>query len=140
MVALMSDELACVNTLNRFFRALDDCAYEACTDLLSENGSWIRQGKPLVGRTALLETLRARPAGLLTRHIISNMIVTRISQTTYDATFYSTVFAHQTKTGDEIPPVSLPAAISVFKAKLKYENDQWLICALQSSPTFKQRD
>lgn len=134
----ISVEFLSTNTLNLFFRALDDCAYKECAELLSETGVWIRQGKPLTGPQMLLEALRARPSDLLTRHIISNMLVKPVCGEFVHATFYCAVFAYQGEPTNGVPPVSLPTIISVYDAQLKCEKGRWLIQSLRSSPSFKQ--
>src|SRR5450759_1230854 len=77
-----------------FFRSLDDCQYEALTALMAPDGVWYRQGKELRGLSMVMEAMKERPAGLTTRHIVSNFAVDIADQNHATASHYLTVFAH----------------------------------------------
>lgn len=72
-------ELACSVTTVRFFHFLDRRNYDAVAALLTADGTWVRQGRALAGPEAVLEALRARPAGFTTRHLLSNIVVDLVS-------------------------------------------------------------
>jgi hypothetical protein len=70
-----ADTVACVQLANRFFHHLDRGEYEEICDLFVPDGVWARRGEDIVGRAALLKALNARDARLVTRHLVSNVVV-----------------------------------------------------------------
>lgn len=62
--------------LHAFFQLLDERRYEDLSTLFLPEGRWLRQGRWLEGRGAILAALQARPAGMRVRHLLSNVIVT----------------------------------------------------------------
>jgi hypothetical protein len=65
--------------LHRFFHQLDEGRYEAMLAQFTDDGRWLRQGKWLEGREQIGATLAARPAGVATRHVMSNGYITELS-------------------------------------------------------------
>lgn len=122
--------------LNRFFQCLDDGRYEALSALMAQDGVWHRQGKALKGPAGVLEAMRARPAGLATRHLVSNLVVDAATEDRADAVFYVTVYAH---TGSATPaPVELPLQIVVFRQSMTRTAEGWRIAELSSTPAFRR--
>ena len=66
---------ACADVACRFFRYLDRRHYDELAGLFAPDGIWVRQGAQLRGRDAIVAALAQRPAGLVTRHLISNVWV-----------------------------------------------------------------
>jgi hypothetical protein len=62
-----------VETVVRFYRHLDDRAYDKLVALLDEAGEWHRQGTALHGRVAVLNALSQRPATLRIHHLLTNL-------------------------------------------------------------------
>ncbi|WP_167784595.1 nuclear transport factor 2 family protein [Ramlibacter rhizophilus] len=57
---------------------LDERRYEEIADMFVPQGRWLRQGRWLEGREAILAGLRARPADMRVRHLFSNVWVTAV--------------------------------------------------------------
>ena len=62
--------------LHVFFSHLDERRYDALTAMFLPEGRWLRQGRWIEGRVAILQAMQARPASTRVRHIISNVLVT----------------------------------------------------------------
>ena len=65
--------------LHRFFHQLDEGLYEAMLAQFTDDGRWLRQGRWLEGREAIGAALAARPAGIATRHVMSNGYIAELS-------------------------------------------------------------
>ena len=68
----MHAEWECVKVLTYFFNSLDDRRFADLAACMTETGVWVRQGKPLEGRSAILSALAERSSTVSTRHLISN--------------------------------------------------------------------
>ncbi|MFT8247117.1 nuclear transport factor 2 family protein [Roseomonas sp. BN140053] len=122
--------------INRFFHCLDDGRYEELSDLMAPEGIWHRQGKELKGPGMVLEAMRARPASLATRHVVTNLVVDARADDLVEAAFYVTVYGHS---GGTIPaPLELPLHVSLYRETLTGSADGWHIAEITSSPTFKR--
>lgn len=69
------DVIQLMQGLNTFFGHLDERRYEELAAMFPPGGRWLRQGKWLEGRAAILAAMNARSASVRVRHIISNVIV-----------------------------------------------------------------
>ncbi|MBC7482220.1 MAG: nuclear transport factor 2 family protein [Rhizobacter sp.] len=75
MSSRLEDEAACTRLCIDFANHLDARRYEAVLDLFTEDGSLDRMGTVFAGRTAIEGFLAARPAGMTTRHLCTNVRV-----------------------------------------------------------------
>jgi uncharacterized protein (TIGR02246 family) len=81
----------------------DTQQYEAFAALFADDGELVRPGgQPLQGRTAIVESYRARPAGRITRHLVTNTLVHLDSPTAAHA--ISTVLLWTGSASDEAGP------------------------------------
>ncbi len=73
---LIPVDAACVGdltqSLHAFISHLDERRYDDLAAMFAPEGRWLRQGRWLEGRDAILEALAARPAGMRVRHVMSN--------------------------------------------------------------------
>lgn len=112
-------EREATTVVHRFFRHLDDGDYGALAALMAPEGVWHRQGKMLRGPTMVLEAMKARPAGVTTRHLVTNMLVDVADPDHAGASCYITVYAHTgEKKPDEPAPMELPLQIGTYRIKL----------------------
>ncbi len=58
--------------LHAFISHLDERRYDELLAAFAPQGRWLRQGRWLEGRDAILQALQARPAGMRVRHVMSN--------------------------------------------------------------------
>jgi hypothetical protein len=99
-VGIMTDEKiilierACERLVVDFAYFSDRREYEPLAALFAENGVMRRpSGDPLIGRAAILESYRSRPAGRITRHICTNIRVTVESDTLAHGLTYAVVYS-----------------------------------------------
>ncbi len=72
----------CSQLIARFARSNDDRDADALAGMFTEDGVFVRPTKPddpYKGREAIREAFRAKPASLVTRHLVANVIVDVIS-------------------------------------------------------------
>jgi SnoaL-like domain len=125
--------------IHLFFRHLDDNDYEALTALMTADGLWHRQGKELRGRPMVMEAMQARPLGLVTRHIVSNLLVEATDRNHADASVYLTVFAHTADPAAKPPyPMALPNLLAVYRIELLRQAERWYLRQIASTPIFRR--
>ena len=77
LVERWSAEQACRDLVIRGAALIDACDYEAFAALFLDDGELVRPGAASVrGRAAIVTAYRARPPDRMTRHLISNSLVT----------------------------------------------------------------
>jgi hypothetical protein len=86
------DVVQLTQRLHAFFGHLDECRFDELTAMFLPEGRWLRQGQWLAGREAILAAMRARPATVRVRHVISNVVVTRRSADEADVQAYMTAY------------------------------------------------
>jgi hypothetical protein len=119
----------------RFFHYLDGGDYDKLAGLFAADGVWHRQGKALREPEAVLEAMHARPAGMVTQHVASNVVVDATDADHADATLYLTVFAHA---GAVPAPIEPPAQVGIYRERLVRTADGWRIGEITSLPKFRR--
>ncbi len=123
----------------RFFHHLDSREYDKLAGLFAADGVWHRPGKELCGRTAIMEAMHARPAGLITQHIATNIVVDVVDADHAEATLYLTVFSHAGGAAPQTPaPVELPNLVGIYREKMIRTPDGWRISEITSRPNFRR--
>ena len=90
------DQLAINEVITRFFRALDANDPAKAGDLFTESATLDhgRPGAPLIhGRDAIVEDMRKRPGGRVTRHIISGILIEAVSATHANVSIVNAIHA-----------------------------------------------
>jgi ketosteroid isomerase-like protein len=127
------------NLVHRFFRHLDDCAYDKLAALMARDGVWHRQGKALAGPAMVQEAMKGRPAALMTRHLVSNLLVDAVDADHAEASCYVTVYAH---TGehkpDEPAPLEQPLQIMTYRIRLTRTADGARIDEIAGKVAFRK--
>jgi hypothetical protein len=140
MISVQSTEayIACADVLHRFYRALDTGDYQSLANLMLADGVWERQGKRLEGRGAIMEALNDRSPGLITAHLVSNLVVDCIDGRTAIASAYITVLRHEGD-GSSVGPVPVPAprAVQFCRDRLMLTEDGWRIAEKTSKAIFR---
>lgn len=77
--ATAEDIVHLTQRLHAFFNHLDERRYDDLAAMFLPDGRWLRQGRWLDGPEAILDALRARPATMRVRHMVSNVVVNGIS-------------------------------------------------------------
>jgi SnoaL-like domain len=124
----------------RFFYYLDERLYENLAALMAADGVWTRQGERLHGPAMVLAALKERPPGLMTRHVISNILIDLPEPTRAEASFYMTVFRRDGELPVDGPaPMELPHVVALCRQKLSQGEQGWRIDALTATPTFRRQ-
>jgi hypothetical protein len=122
-------EWACTRLINRYTLLNDAGDWEGLVALFTEDGLYARPtqpGKAIIGREALLETYRSRPADMVTRHVVSNVVVDVESET--EARAMSVILLYRgTAPADASLPLHNPTdpLIGTFKDRLRKTADGW---------------
>lgn len=75
LLATADDVMQLTQCLYAFFSHLDERRFDALTAMFLPEGRWLRQGRWLEGRAAILEAMHARPASMRVRHLLANVRV-----------------------------------------------------------------
>ncbi len=121
----------------RFFLHLDEQQYDEVSQMMAPAGTWLRNNVLLKGPEGVREAMRSRPAGLTTRHLITNIVVDIADSDHAEVTYYMTVFVHA---GDAKPTgpmkMDVPMHVSIFRQKVARVSGAWRIAELSGTPTF----
>jgi ketosteroid isomerase-like protein len=96
----------CNTLIHRFAERNDARDVDAVAALFVEDAVFIRPtapDKPVKGREAIREQLRARPPGRMTRHICANTVVTVVGPEEATATSYVLLFTAENAEGAALP-------------------------------------
>lgn len=119
----------CTALIMRFAERSDARDAEALAAMFTEDGVFARPtlpDKPYVGRAAILEGFRARPVTLLTRHIVTNVIVTPVSANEATAESYILLYTAQQAEGAALPvPANPKQLIGNFRDAIMREAGVW---------------
>ena len=132
-------EAAIGRVIMEFFHCLDDTQFDALVQLFAPEGVWHRQGQVLRGRAMVREALARRPAGTVTRHLVTNLLVTHLEDERSVAKFYMTVFRREADTLVDGPvPMELPHMVAACEMVLAYLGNAWRIMELKAVPSFRR--
>lgn len=118
------------------YSLMDQGRYEETAALFTEDAVWVRGGKPVAGRGAILGALQQRPATDLSRHLVTNVLVELHSDTEGSGTACF-VPLRGSKRDDgtvAIPPITNVGDLSF---KFRKEVDGWKIAHLLPTMIFK---
>lgn len=93
--------------VNSFSHCIDKGRYGELAELFTEDGEFDRVGQVLRGRAEILQAMNNRHA-FLTRHVIANLLFTRVDADAAEATMYVANFVGQTPAGDGPVAYALP--------------------------------
>ena len=129
-------ELACQRLAIAAYSLMDQGLYDETAALFTEDAVWVRGGRPAAGRPAILASLNQRPAGDVSRHLVTNVLV-RVqsdSEATATACFVPLRGARRDDGTVATPPVTNVGDL-VFR--FRREADGWRIAHLQPTMIFK---
>jgi hypothetical protein len=121
-------EWACTHLTHRFAQHLDARDYEAVVALFSEDGSLARPSNPndvTAGRAALLAAYKARPAGKVTRHFITNTVIDVDSPTEAHGTCYILMYTALPAEGGERMQAEPVQAIGAYHDRFVLVDGEW---------------
>lgn len=108
------ERLAACERLALFYQALDRSDYPACLDCFAPDGSWMRLGKDHVGHEAVARVLEERPAALMVRHLLTNLVARPGADGTAEVSAYVTVHTHKFESGTVTPPGPVKQPIGIY--------------------------
>jgi hypothetical protein len=115
------------------YSLMDRGHYEASAELFAEDATWVRGEGPVRTREGILASLHRRPPERLSRHFISNVVVTPFGSDA-EATAYM-IALH----GIRIPegPSTLPVPVAVCDLVVRFRrSEDWEITYLEPIQIF----
>jgi hypothetical protein len=134
----MLAEWECTKLINRFGAANDGRDFDALAELLAEEASYARPtdpDKPIVGRDAVVESFRARPATRITRHLFSNIVVTVESAT--EASSVCQIVLYAGAAAETGVAKSDPPLVGAFEDRFVKRDGRWLFLSRKGSLALK---
>ena len=112
----------CERLLYQLAHLTDHGPHAEIAQLFTEDGDFDRDGTVVVGRQALRDLYSQRPASLMTRHMVSNIMVTVVSAEEASSQAYATVYRFRSTNGAKpVPPVTCDGPESIAEYR-----DQWV--------------
>ena len=111
--------------LHAFFGHLDERRYEELAAMFLPEGRWLRQGQWIEGRAAILAAMRARPATMRVRHVISNVLVTARSPDEAEVHAYMTAYRRM----EGQPPALF--SINLVDNLFRRQGGEWVLAEQQ---------
>jgi hypothetical protein len=123
-------ERACERVILDFVRRLDLGEPSSVAELFTEDGTWEwPDGDRLVeGRGALRKYFGSRPAGRLSRRLMSNVLVTLTSPGTAISTAYFTTYRIDGHHGGPVP-AGPPVQVGHYEDNFRVVDGSWLIAS-----------
>jgi hypothetical protein len=115
---------------------MDQGHYTETAELFTEDATWVRGGKPVSGRAAILASLNQRPGTDLTRHLITNVLIQVQSEREATGT---ACFVPLRGTKREDGTVATPQITNVGDLSFRFRREAggWRIAHLQPTMIFK---
>jgi ketosteroid isomerase-like protein len=127
---------ACQRLAVASYSLMDQGRYAETAALFTEDATWVRGGKPVTGRDNILAALHQRPATDISRHIVTNVLVTVTSEREAVAT---AMFVPLRGARREDGTVATPPITNVGDLAFRFRRDAdgWRIVHLQPTMIFK---
>lgn len=110
--------------ISQYFHGLDNRDFPAMLNCLTEDVDW-RVSSVRSGRDDVAKAMEERPTDFEVRHLITNLFIDT-NESSINAKFLITTFAHFLKEGDEVPFPMTPPLILADVATEIVETDQGL--------------
>lgn len=132
MTELQTEQIRreCERAFLQIARFTDQGPHHAIAQFFTEDGEFDRDGTVLRGRAALLDLYAKRPASLMTRHLVSNVIVSPLSNEQAVCHAYATIYRFRTADGSSpVPPVTCegPESIAEYEDQMVKTDDGWKV-------------
>lgn len=132
-------ERACERLVIDFVHRLDLGEPSSVAELFTEDGRWEwpppGDGRRAEGREALAAYFGSRPAGRLSRRIMSNILVTVTGPDTATATSYFQTYRVDGYEGGMVPAAP-PVQIGQYEDTFRREHGRWLLASRSLSLPF----
>ncbi len=129
------DYVECQRVLYRFVRALDEGKFDEVAATMADDGVWHRQGEVLKGRAAVVAALNKRGPAVLTRHMVTNIVIESTGPDSALSRCTTLVYRSEASTA---PPVKmdLPRSVADYEDRFVRRNGRWEIFERRSSRIF----
>lgn len=129
-------ERACEKLAVAAYSLMDQGRYEETSALFTEDAVWVRGGKPVAGRAAILAALHQRPETDVSRHLVTNLMIDVASdrEATGTACFMPLRGRKREDGTAATPPITNVGDLSF---RFRREPDGWRIAHLQPTMVFK---
>lgn len=119
--------IACQMLLYRFSHSLDSHDPEGVASLFTETGIWYRQGEALKGRARIIRALQARDSSVVTRHLVTNIVVEPVDRQTVSSRCTVLTYKAQKGTNRESSELGFPVSVLDYHDILTFSGDKWLL-------------
>jgi hypothetical protein len=128
-------ERACEKLAVAVYSLMDQGRYEESSALFTEDAVWVRGGKPVSGKAAILKALQQRPETDVSRHLVTNVMIVMSSEreATGTACFVPLRGARRDNGTVATPPIT---NIGDLGFTFRREADGWRIAHLQPRMIF----
>jgi hypothetical protein len=134
IVTRVATENDCHDLIIAFLGDWDRSESARIGNYFTADGVFDRVGAILSGRAAISEALRARPASILGRHIVTNFYLTKISADDAAATFYVTAYlATAEQTGVPVVHQHPQPMLLDFDSAFQRTTEGWRINQLRAA-------
>jgi hypothetical protein len=122
-------ERACERIVHAYARALDSGDMSAAADFFAEHGSFARPmapGQVIQGRETIRAALLTRPKTLLTKHLVTNVMIDIVSRDEARGISYLTMISTTPPHDAVAPYVSAgPIYFGEFRDRFVREGEEW---------------
>jgi len=126
-VAFLLTERACERLVYRYARHLDAYDYDRFMELWADDATWNMLGNEMKGIAAIRAGLDARPNSLLSRHLITNIIVDVETADTASSHCYTLSFRVPDARGQEPGPLEPPTFLIEYRDRfVRHPSRGWL--------------
>ena len=131
----------CRDLIIAYAKFLDMAEYDQCADMFEDNAT-LDVWSELKGKSAILAAMSARPSDLLTRHIMTNILITVIDERQATGVSYLTLYRKIGKLnrGEEKTPFTRPAAVGQYNDEFVLTKDGWRFSRRKAHFTFMNPD
>lgn len=131
-----ADFVECQRLAIASYSLMDQGRYEETVALFSDDAVWVRGGKPFQGRESILAALNQRPGTMVSRHLVTNVL---IELTGVDEAKATACFVPLRGSRRDDGTVQMPAIGDVGDLAFTFrrEAEGWKITHLQPQTVFK---
>jgi hypothetical protein len=130
------DKADCERLAVTCYSLMDRGFYARSVALFTEDATWVRGEGPVHTSKAILASLHNRPAERITRHLVSNIVVTITGPDEAEAVAYL-VALHAKRAESGPTPIPVPVAIGDLIYRFRRGADGWRISYLEPVLHFK---
>jgi hypothetical protein len=132
-------EWECQQILTRFCLYSDTRQYEKLVNLFTPDGVWHRLGEALAGHEMLRTAMEARPLDAMSRHVITNVLVTVIDADHAESISYKSIYRNEEGELLEKPvPLNGPKWVSVYADSFLRTDEGWRITRKEGTTLFER--